>query len=133
MEVREDGIVLVYKDETWGRFRWYQVVESIREVQSEEEAEKLINDKENDGWTVCWDLEEKLEYEFNDSSKNRHRAGRWLFKIEPGKLPGKLYLVKRWERNHPSGNRAGWLSGFVYCLVKDGKIVREWDFRIPGR
>lgn len=129
MEIREDGIVLVYKDETWGSFRHWQIVESVREVQSEEEAEKLINDKARDGFTVCWDLEEKLEYEFNDSSKNRHRAGKWLFKTEPGKL----YLIKRWERNHPSGNRAGWLSGFVYYLVKDGKIVREWDLRVSGR
>lgn len=129
MEIREDGIVLVYKDETWGRYRHWQVVESVREVQSEEEAEKLINDRENDGFTVCWQLKEKIEYEFNDSSKNRHRLGKWLFKTEPGKL----YLVRRWEKNHPSGNRTKWLSGFVYYLVKDGKIVKEWDLRVPGR
>lgn len=129
MEVRDDGIVLVYKDETWGRFRHWQIVESVREVQSEEEAEKFINDREKDGFTVCWDLKEKLEYEFNDSSKNRHRAGKWLFKTEPGKL----YLVRRWDKNHPSGNRSKWLSGFVYSLVNDGKIVREWDLRVPGR
>lgn len=74
----------------------------MREVQSELEAEKLINDNEKDGFTVCWDLEEKIEYDFNDSSKNRHRLGKWLFKMEPGKL----YLVRRWEKNHPSGNRS---------------------------
>lgn len=130
MEIREDGIlILVYKDETWGSYRHWQVVESVRHVASEEEAEKLINDRENDGFAVCWDLEEKLEYEFNDSSKNRHRLGRWLFKTEPGLL----YLVKRWEKNHPSGNRRKWSSGFVYSLVKDGKIVKEWDLRVPGR
>lgn len=45
----------------------------------------------------------------------------------------KMYLVKRWDKSHPSGNRGKWLSGFIYYLVKDGKVLKEWDLRIPGR
>lgn len=129
VEIRSDGIVLEYMDRTWGSYKHWQIVESVREVQSEEEAEELIKNKERNGFIVCWDLEEKIEYEFNDSRKNRHRRGKWLFRTESEKM----YLVKRWDKSHPSGNRGKWLSGFIYYLVKDGKVLKEWDLRIPGR
>ena len=128
MKLKKRGIILEYKDETWGSCRHWQVVESVREVEDEEEAEEIIRKKEKEGFISCFDCE-PLERAYNDSSRNRHRYAKFLFKTEKGKM----YLVKRWEKSHPSCNRGRWFSGFIYYLVKDGKIIKEWDMRIPGR
>ncbi len=127
MRIENRGLILEYLDETWGSCRHWQVIESVREVKDEEEAEEIIRKKERDGFISCFDCEE-LEKVYNDSGKNKHRTGKFLFRTEKGKM----YLVKRWDKSHPSCNRSKWLSGFIYYLVKDGKVIKEWDKRISG-
>ena len=127
MRLTDEGIILEYLDETWGSCRHWQVIESVKEVSSVEEAEEIINNKEKNGFISCFDCE-VIEKEYNDSGRNRHRKGEFLFKTDKGKM----YLVKRWDKSHPSCNRRKWLSGFIYYLVKDGKIIKEWDKRVQG-
>lgn len=127
MEIRGNELILEYKDETWGSFRHWQVVESVRKVSSIEEAKAVIESKERDGFKACWELE-VVEKDFHDSRKNRHRAAKYKMLLDENKI----YLVKRWDKCHPSGNTGRWLSGFIFYIIAKNQLVEIIDKRIQG-
>ncbi len=125
--ITNNKIEMRYYDETWGSFRHWQIVDSLKEVESIEEAEKIINSKEKrDDFKVCWEFE-VVKKDFNDSRKNRHRSYIYQTDVSKG-----IYLLRRWVRYHPSGNSRRYLSGFIFVVIQDGKIVKIVDKRIKG-
>ena len=118
-EVRlEDGyIYLKYTDETWGSCRHWQTIYSIREVESEAEAMSIIEARDND-FKPAWEFEE-VEIEWNDSRKNRHRNCTYRAKLDANKL----YLLRVYQKVHPSCNRGRWYRRFAYYLIRNASEV----------
>jgi len=126
VQVKEGKLLMRYKDETWGSFRHWQIVDSLRKVRNIEEAEKLIEARERNGFKACWEFE-CLEKDYADSSRNRHREATFIADVREG-----VWLLKRWVRYHPSGNHSKYLSGFIYAIIKNGEIVKVVDKRERG-
>lgn len=124
--VVEDSIYMKYKDETWGSCRHWQTIVSIREVNNEEEARAIVEAKDNN-FAPCWEFNEELK-EWNDSARNRHRFCVYSKPLSSSKL----YLVRVYEKHHPSCNRSRWYKRFAYYLVKDGKVTELQEKILNG-
>jgi hypothetical protein len=128
--VSENHVLLVYRDETWGSCRHWQTVDSIAEISDPADFNRIVNEKDYAKtlkFKPAWEFEAGKR-EFNDSAKNRHRDGIYLALIDNKKI----YVVRRWSKNHPSCNRGKWLSGWIFFLIINGEVKAVVDKRIKG-
>ena len=120
----ENGyLYMTYKDETWGSCRHWQTVCSLKEVESEDHARAIIDNKEN-SFKACWEFE-VVKKEFNDSRRNRHRHCIYRAKLETGKT----YLLRIYKKVHPSCNRLKWYRKFTYYLISDAENMKLMEDR----
>jgi len=114
----QKNLYLFYEDETWGSCRHWQTIYSIREVSDEQHARQLIRERNND-FTAAWAFEE-VQRKWDDSRKNRHRFCVYRMQLQRGKV----YLLRIYQKNHPSCNRARWVTYFTYYLIECDEEVQ---------